>query len=225
MVNYRSALLVPPDSPLKDLSDLRGRRIATAFGSTTHRDTVQRLIQSGLDVGKDVTMVNLDQAEHAALIARGGAQRWGDVDAIATYDPTIAVSLQANRARVLKEWASTAVVLAHTSVINNRADDLKRFIRAYTEAYTLYARDPDRFDTLYNADSRLPLPPLVYRNMASYEPNLSARDISSVNILLDAAQLDALQQNADAALSIGIIKAACGFPEGGGSSAHTGSDG
>jgi sulfonate transport system substrate-binding protein len=207
MVNYRSAIIVPPGSPLKSLSDLAGRKVvATAFGSTTHRDAVQRLTEVGLDTGKDVNFVNLDQAEHAALIARGGSQRWLDTDAIATYDPTIAVALQGNRARILKEWVSTAVILAHKNVVTNRADDLKRFLRAYIEAYTVYARDPDRFDSLYNADSRLPLPSSVYRGMASYEPNLSARDISSVNIMLDASQQDALQLNADVALTIGIIK-------------------
>jgi ABC-type nitrate/sulfonate/bicarbonate transport system substrate-binding protein len=207
LVNYRSAIIVPLDSPLKSISDLAGRKVvATAFGSTTHRDAVLRLKESGLEAGKDVTVVNLDQAEHAALIARGGSKSWSDIDAIATYDPTIAVAVQANRARILKEWVSTAVILASKDVIDNRPDDLKRFLRAYIEAYALYASDPNRFDTLYNADSRLPLPAAVYRGMASYEPNLSTRDIASVNILLDASQVNTLQLNADEALAIGIIK-------------------
>lgn len=206
MVNYRSAFIVPPGSPAKTLRDLIGKKIATAFGSTTHRDAVRFLTEAGLEIGKDVTLVNVDQAEHAALIGRGGTGTWGEIAAIATYDPTIAVTVQGNNARVLKEWVSPAVVVAHEEIIKRRPDDLKRFLQAYVESFALYARDANRFDLLYSEDSRLPLPNEVYRSMASYEPNLEAKDVASVNIVLDSSQQEALQRNADSALSIGIIQ-------------------
>lgn len=206
MVNYRSAFLVPPGSPAKTLQDLIGKKVATAFGSTTHRDAVRFLAEAGLENGKNMQLVNVDQAEHAALIARGGTEAWGEVAAIATYDPTIAVTVQGNHARILKEWVSPAVVVTHENVIRERSDDLRRFLQAYIEAFSIYAREPSRFDMLYTGDSRLPLPNEVYRSMAAYEPNLSAQDVNSIDILLDASQQEALQRNASAALNIGIIK-------------------
>ena len=74
MVNYRSAFLVPPGSQAKILQDLLGKKVATAFGSTTHRDAVRILAEAGLEVGKNIQLVNVDQAEHVALIARGGSE-------------------------------------------------------------------------------------------------------------------------------------------------------
>ena len=206
MTNYRSAFLVPPDSPVRGLKDLIGRKVGTAFGSTTHRDAVRILTEAGLRIGKDVQVVNVDQAEHAALIAKGGKDAWGEVSAIATYDPTIAVSVSGRRARVLKEWLCPAVVVTNEDMIRQRAQDLQHFLTAYIEAFAIYARDPRQFDGLYSEDSRLPLPDKVYRSIAAYEPNLSAKDPTLVNILLDASQQSLLQRNADVALKLGIIK-------------------
>jgi len=206
MVNFRSAFLVPPGSPIKTLKDLTGKKVATAFGSTTHRDAVRILSEGGLEVGKDVQLVNLDQAEHAGVIARGGTNAWGDIAAIATYDPTIGVTVQGGQARVLKEWVSPGAVVAKDSIIRERPDDLKRFLQAYIQAFPIYAHDPGRFNALYSEDSRLPLPNEVYSSMAACEPNLSAPDAQSVNILLSAQQQENLQLNADTAVKIGIIK-------------------
>jgi len=206
MVNYRSAFLVPPESPVRSLKDLKGKKVAAAFGSTTYRDAVRILTDAGLDVGKDVKFANLDQAEHASFIAGGGIEKWGEVDAIATYDPTIGVSVQSKQARVLEEWASPSVVLAGESVIRQRPDDIKKFLQAYMEAFALYAKEPDRFDKLYSVESRLPLSAEIYRLMAKYEPNLSITDPRLVNVLLSDTQQNNLQRNADDAFKLGIIK-------------------
>ena len=205
MVNYRSALLVPVNSSVKDVSELRGKKIATAVGSTTHRDAIRILTEAGLDLKKDFKVVNLDQAEHAEFIRRAKGGSWGDVAAVATYDPTIAVTVQAGVARVLKEWSSRGVVVVRKAVIDSRRDDVERFLQSYIQAYTIYAGDPDRFDKLYEADSRLPLPPSVYRTMAAYEPNLHARTTSEVQISIDGQRREAMQRDEDVAASAGII--------------------
>ena len=206
LTSYRSAIVVPNDSPLHSLADLKGRTLATAFGSTTHRDTVLRLQDAGVSVGKDVTLVNLDQAEHAAVIARGGTAKWGNLDAIATYDPTVAVALNSGQARILAEWPSPAVVVARRTLIEQRFDDLKNFLAAYAEAYSIYANSPAEFDQFYEVDSRLPLPATVYRTMAGYETNLAATNPSSVNISLDEQALQSLERDTKTAFEIGIIK-------------------
>jgi sulfonate transport system substrate-binding protein len=206
LVNYRSAILVPPSSPLKELADLSGKKVATAFGSTTHRDAARILRDASLEVGTDVTFVNLDQAEHAALIARGGSEKWADIDAIATYDPTIAVTIEQKKARVLHEWISPAVVVASEDLIKNRSNDLMQFLRAYIESYSIYAKDPERFNALYSQDSRLPLSSEIYKQIAACEPNMAASKPSGVDIILDEKRQETMQRNAEIALSLGIIK-------------------
>ena len=206
MVNYRSAILVPMASPARTLRDLSGEKIAAAFGSTTHRDAVRIVDEAGLEVGKDIHFVSLDQAEHAGVIARGGNRHWGDFAAIATYDPTVAVAVLGKQARILIEWASPGVVVVSKTALDARTDDLRRFLGAYIEAFSIYAQNPNHFDALYEIDSRLPLSPPIYRMMAAYEPNLSVTDPSKISISIDAAQKVVYQRNADIAMRIGIIK-------------------
>ncbi len=204
MVNYRSALIVPPNSTLKTLSDLVGKKVATAFGSTTHRDVVRLFREAGLE--KDITLVNIDQAEHAALISKGGKDNWDGIDAIASYDPTIAISVYKNNARILMDWTSPAVIVASKEIVDNKPEELKRFLKAYIEANIIYAKNPANFNKLFSEESRLELPDNVYEEMAKMEPNLSAKTNSDVNILIDSTRERIHQTNADVALSIGIIK-------------------
>ena len=75
MVRYRSAIVVPVGSKLQSLADLKGKTIAAAFGSTTHRDVVRILTENNLL--DQVKLVSLDQAEQAGVIERGGEERWG----------------------------------------------------------------------------------------------------------------------------------------------------
>ncbi|MBK8483876.1 MAG: NrtA/SsuA/CpmA family ABC transporter substrate-binding protein [Saprospiraceae bacterium] len=204
MVNYRSALIVPPNSKLKTINDLVGKKVATAFGSTTHRDVVRLIRDAGLE--KDITLVNIDQAEHAALISKGGTDSWDGIDAVASYDPTIAISLYKNNARILLEWTSPAVVVARKEIVDNKPEELKRFLKAYIEANVIYAKNPANFNKLFSEESRLELPENVYTEMAKMEPNLTAGTNSEVNILIDSTRERIHQINADVALSIGIIK-------------------
>jgi ABC-type nitrate/sulfonate/bicarbonate transport system substrate-binding protein len=205
MVNYRSAIIVPRDSPLRGLADLRGRTIATAFGSTTHRDAVRELADAGLSA-TDVHLVNLDQAEHAAVIGRGGAIRWGNIDAIATYDPTIAIANDRRLARTLKEWTSHGVVVASDDVVRRRRVELERFLEAYAQAFNAYAQNPSRFDSLYAEDSRLPLSRELYSVMAAPEPSLRATSPAGVTITLDSVRQRMLQRDAEIAFNLGILK-------------------
>jgi len=206
MVNYRSAIIIPSKSNLKTLEELRGKKIATAFGSTTHRDLVRILKSAGFEIGKDVTLVNVDQAEHAAIISRGGTDNWSGIDAIATYDPTIAISVFENKAQILQEWVSPAVVVASEDAIQNRPNDLKNFLKAYIESYAIYGNDPEHYNSLYSQESRLKLNNQVFQNMAQVESNMKVKDINSVDIYIDYLLRKTYQTNADVAFSLGIIK-------------------
>src|SRR5262249_47882719 len=50
-----AALMVPPDSPIKEIKDLRGKTIACTFGTIGHREATLKEQAAGLDPDKDVT--------------------------------------------------------------------------------------------------------------------------------------------------------------------------
>jgi ABC-type nitrate/sulfonate/bicarbonate transport system substrate-binding protein len=205
LTRYRSAIVVPLSSPVKQLSDLRGKKIATAFGSTTHRDVIRILKEAGL-IGS-VKVVSLDQAEHASVIASGSSKQWGGgLAGIATYDPTIASGVSQGKARVLHSWASPALVAVREEFLRSHPDKLRGFLRAYRKAYVAYAANPKQANAWYAAESRLPLSDDDYAEIASFEPNLKARNIDEVDVRLTEEVLAEAERNAQIALEIGILK-------------------
>jgi len=80
-----SALLVKPDSPLKTLADLKGRRVALQKGSSAHFLTVQAVKRAGL-TWADIQPVYLAPAEARAAFERGSVDAW------AIWDPYYAAA-------------------------------------------------------------------------------------------------------------------------------------
>jgi sulfonate transport system substrate-binding protein len=91
------ALVVPKDSPIKALADLKGHKIAVARASGAHYLTVAALNKTGLAFGKDVEVVYLQPADARAAFESGAVDAW------AIWDPFLgAVQLQSG-ARILAD--------------------------------------------------------------------------------------------------------------------------
>jgi len=89
-----SAILVPKDSPIQSLADLKGKKIAYKRGSSAHNFVVKALQSVGLSID-DVTSLDLSPPDAAAAFA--GQQ----LDAWAIWDPYYAVQAQDPNTRVL----------------------------------------------------------------------------------------------------------------------------
>jgi sulfonate transport system substrate-binding protein len=88
------AILVPKDSPIKSVADLKGKRIAVAQGSNSYYLLVQALKKAGLGL-QDVNISLLKPADaNAAFVA-------GDVDAWSIWDYYYAAAQAQSGARVL----------------------------------------------------------------------------------------------------------------------------
>ncbi|MGM0952960.1 MAG: phosphate/phosphite/phosphonate ABC transporter substrate-binding protein [Pseudomonadota bacterium] len=90
--HYGSSFYVKNDSPIKELADLEGKRIALKdVGSTSgHIFPSQMLVQAGLDLDRDLDIVMAGDARIAALVnddvvAMGGGNR--DIEKIEALDP------------------------------------------------------------------------------------------------------------------------------------------
>jgi len=89
-----SAVVVPKDSTIRSLADLKGKRVAFTKGSSAHFLTVQALKKAGLSLS-DITPVYLQPADARA------AFEGGNVDAWVIWDPYYAAIEQSGKARVL----------------------------------------------------------------------------------------------------------------------------
>ncbi|WP_019012378.1 aliphatic sulfonate ABC transporter substrate-binding protein [Deinococcus aquatilis] len=90
------AVLVPKGSALQQVSDLKGKRIGVARGSSAHAFLYTVLKSAGLTF-KDVTVVPLLPPD-----ARPAFES-GSIDAWAVWDPFLTTAVQATGARILRD--------------------------------------------------------------------------------------------------------------------------
>lgn len=105
------AVLVPRDSPIRTLAELRGKRVAFGRGSSAHNVAIKALAQAGLSL-KDVTATYLAPADATA------AFNGGNIDAWVVWDPYYAIAERHYGARAIadtsdRRLASSSYYLAH----------------------------------------------------------------------------------------------------------------
>jgi len=88
------AILVPKDSPLKTLTDLKGKKVALNKGSNVHFLLVRALEQAGLKHA-EIEPVYLAPADARAAFERGAVDAW------VIWDPFLAAAEAATGARTL----------------------------------------------------------------------------------------------------------------------------
>jgi sulfonate transport system substrate-binding protein len=119
------AIVVPKDSPLQSLADLKGKKVAFAKGSNTNYLVVSALQSVGLKF-TDITPVLLTPADARA------AFEGGKVDAWAIWDPYLAVAEEKAGARILADATGLApnrgYYVAAQSLIDKQPETLKKVL-------------------------------------------------------------------------------------------------
>jgi sulfonate transport system substrate-binding protein len=87
------AIVVPEDSPIKTLADLKGKRVGFAKGSSAHNTTVAAIEKAGLSYA-DITPIYLAPADAVAAFAGGNLDAW------TIWDPYLALA-EKGKVRVL----------------------------------------------------------------------------------------------------------------------------
>ena len=88
------AIIVPQNSPIKTLADLRGKRVAFGKGSSAHNLLVAALEKAGL-TWSDITPVALAPADATAAFVKGSVDAWS------IWDPYLAQAELKENARVV----------------------------------------------------------------------------------------------------------------------------
>jgi sulfonate transport system substrate-binding protein len=88
------AIIVPPDSPITTLEDLKGKRIGIPKGSSAHATAVAAVEKAGL-AWTDINPAYLSPADGSA------AFKTGAIDAWSIWDPYLAIAELTNSARVI----------------------------------------------------------------------------------------------------------------------------
>jgi sulfonate transport system substrate-binding protein len=180
-----SAILVPRDSPIRSLADLKGRRIGLQKGSSAHYLVVRAVAKGGLQ-WTDITPVYLAPSDGRAAFERGSIDAWG------IWDPYYAAAEIDGRARVLSTGqgltSNNSFYLA-SRALTARADVVKPLLAAISEADAWVHGNRTETAKFLSASSGLPLAAtirFIERRTSGPVQHLSAADIADQQRVADA---------------------------------------
>lgn len=127
-------ILVPEDSPIKTVADLKGHKVAFQKGSSSHNLLLRALQQAGLKF-TDIQPAYLTPAD-----ARAAFQQ-GNVDAWAIWDPYYSAALLQGKVRVLKDGSDLkqtgSFYLATRPYAEKNGAFVQNVLQTFTEADAL----------------------------------------------------------------------------------------
>jgi sulfonate transport system substrate-binding protein len=151
------AILVPDNSPLHTLADLKGRRVALNKGSNVHFLLVQALAAAGL-APADIEPVYLAPADARAAFEQGAVEAW------AIWDPFYAAAQAATHARVLVNGTGLApnrqYFLATRGLVDSQPALVKTVLEEMASADQWAATHQDEVVKLLTPVLQLP-PPVI----------------------------------------------------------------
>jgi sulfonate transport system substrate-binding protein len=151
----QDALVVPKNSPITSISQLRGKKIAYGSGSSGNYNLLTVLTKAGLTT-KAVTLVNLQPAEALAAFSTGSVDAW-DI-----WPPYVQQVVAQDGARVLATGAAygspySFEVASKAAVADPaKAAAIKAYLATLDKAYVWAATHPSAWATAWGKAAGLP---------------------------------------------------------------------
>ena len=133
-----AAIVVPKDSTITDVAQLKGTKIAATKGTDPYFFLLRSLNEAGLSE-KDVEIINLQHADGQAALARG------DVDAWAGLDPIMATTEVKDGARLIyrnADFNSYGVLNAREAFLAESPEVVDQVLACYEKARTWIKENP-----------------------------------------------------------------------------------
>lgn len=133
-----AAVVVPSDSPITDVAQLKGAKIAATKGTDPYFFLLRALNEAGLSE-TDVEIINLQHADGQAALARG------DVDAWAGLDPIMATTEVKDGAKLIYRniaFNSYGVINARENFLAESPELVDQVLTCYETAREWIAANP-----------------------------------------------------------------------------------
>lgn len=179
-----AAIMVPPDSPIKEIKDLKGKTVACTFGTIGHREATMKEEAAGLNPEKDVNHVNMDILEIQKLVESGGREKWGKFDAVALWEPDISMYQTDKIARVLSSHRAVYLVSVSDKFIANNRPATIQFLRTLAQSWLFFNNFRERVNQWYIDDSQFGFTSAALTSAAKEDPNFAAKSITDIDLHL-----------------------------------------
>lgn len=148
-----TALVVPKDSPIQSVKDLKGKKVAATKGTDPFLFLLRSLQQEGLSKN-DVEILALQHADGRTALEQGRADAWSGLD------PLMAGSeVQAGSRLLYRNVAFNTYGFLNTTerFATQHPDYVQRVIAAYEKARLWIVANPDETAKLISEEAKLPL--------------------------------------------------------------------
>ena len=147
-------ILVPKDSPIRSIAELRGKRIGFTKGSSAHNIVVQTLEKAGLTYD-DITPVYLTPPDAGPAFANGGIDAW------AIWDPYFAIAETKQNGRILVKTRditkTNSFYIANRDFANKHGALLQQIVDVTTSTAAWAETHPDEVAQSLAAVTGVPL--------------------------------------------------------------------
>ena len=183
-----TALVVRKDSPIMNVGDLKGKKVAVTRGTDPHIFLLRSLHEAGL-TEKDIEMVALQHPDGRIALEKG------DVDAWAGLDPMMAQTEIQSGSRLFYRnvnFNSYGVLDVREEFARQYPAYVERVLAAYEKARLWALQNPEEFRKLFATDAKLD-DPVVSKVLE--RTDLSNPVIGDDQIRVITASGDVLKQN------------------------------
>ena len=95
------AMLVADDSHIQNVADLKGKKIGLTIGSTAQNLAGKLLAKAGLDIKKDVEIINISTGDAQTVLLNH------NVDAVVIWEPNVSRLDATDKIHILTHWRAT----------------------------------------------------------------------------------------------------------------------
>ncbi|HTG70476.1 MAG TPA: ABC transporter substrate-binding protein [Candidatus Udaeobacter sp.] len=177
------AILVPKNSSIQSIEDLKGKTVSTPIGSSSHRMLLESLRK--YDLVDQVTIVDQSVTVGMQSIEQD------KIAAHATWEPYPSLMQQRNIGNVLQFGEETHIdylagVVANSDWANANKPVVIAFLRALNEAHEYAAANPEETAKIFKEESKFPLE--VCRKMVNsirFDSAIYQKDLLTLNGSID----------------------------------------
>ncbi|WP_433943817.1 aliphatic sulfonate ABC transporter substrate-binding protein [Paenibacillus sp. SN-8-1] len=189
-----TAIIVPANSTLKDIKDLKGKKVAVTKGSNAYNLLTRGLHDAGIELS-EVQIIQLQPNEAQPAFDSG------KVDAWATWDPYITINTLTGKGKVLAEGESLGVLAPSFVIVRKEIAD------KYPELVTTYLSvlEKSQLWEEQNSAEATKKYAVDYKIPEAIVGGMLKRS-KSVNIPVSQDIITELQKTADFQESIGTIR-------------------
>ncbi len=187
--------IVPPNSPIKEIGDIRNKIVASPFGSVAHRDAFREQEAAGLNPHTDVVNKNLDILDIRRRVQSGGDASWSGIDAAVVWEPIISRFELEGLAQSVTSRRYLGVIAVSEEFIDQQPQAVVQLLVALMRSWDFFAQHPDRVMQWYIDDTRLDYTPESLVS-ARLDSNFSAGSLNEISLEITPDYMKTLERAA-----------------------------